>query len=306
MATDLDAPIYGPIGLENSPMRAPHIACAVLVPLLWGVQYVVIKAGLTNFPPLFFAGLRFAVIAPLLIPIVGRLKRSDIKPLLLISLFMGGVNFGCVFIGLVRSPAGVAGIANQLWAPFTLLLAWPVLGERPALRVMVGVGLAMFGVVLAVADPTAVVPVAPTLFVIGSAVGLACGNVLTKRYGPFEPLKLFAWMSLSTAVQLLLLSFVLESGQWTAVVRATPVTWMAFGYTVFLGGIAGFGIWFWLITRFSIARVAPYALLQSFFAIAAGAVFQNEPLTLAVIAGGSICVGGVALSQAPLLPLKGK
>ena len=46
-------------GLENRVMNAVHIACAVLVPLLWGAQYTVIKVGLAVFPPLFFAGLRF-------------------------------------------------------------------------------------------------------------------------------------------------------------------------------------------------------------------------------------------------------
>lgn len=300
MANTIDGVISGPFGLEFTRMRTLHVACAILVPLLWGTQYVVIKLGLTVFPPLFFAGLRFAVIALLLIPIVGRLERREVGSVFLISLFMGGVNFGGAFIGLLHSPAGVAGIANQLWSPFTLLLAWPILGERPSLRVMLGVALALAGVGLAVADPKAVVPLVPTLFLVGSAVGLASGNILTKRFGPFNPLKLFAWMSLFTAVQLLSLSFALEDGQGAAIAGANHAEWLAFGYTVLLGGIAGFGIWFWLIAQFSIARVAPYALLQSFFAIAAGVLFQNETLTAAVIGGVVICVIGVALSQTSL------
>jgi O-acetylserine/cysteine efflux transporter len=299
--TSQDVTISRPIGRESSAMSVLHIACAVLVPLLWGAQYAVIKVGLAVFPPLFFAGLRFAVIALLLIPLVGGLKKRDIGPVLLISIFMGGVNFGGAFIGLTHSPAGIAGIANQLWTPFTLLLAWPILGERPSLRAILGVALAFGGLVLSVADPTtAAAPIVPTLFVIGSAVGLASGNVLTKRLGPFDPLKLFAWMSLFTAAQLLLLSLFLESGQVDAIVRATSSQWIAFGFTVFFGGITAFGIWFWLIARFSIARVAPYALLQSFFSIAAGVVFQDEPLTAALVAGAVICVAGVTLSQLSL------
>lgn len=281
-------------------MSVLHIACAVLVPLLWGAQYAVIKVGLAVFPPLFFAGLRFAVIALLLIPLVGGLQKRDIGPVLLISIFMGGVNFGGAFIGLIHSPAGIAGIANQLWTPFTLLLAWPLLGERPSFRAIFGMALAFGGLALSVADPTAAAPIVPTLLVIGSAVGLASGNVLTKRFGPFDPLKLFAWMSLFTASQLLLLSLLLESGQVDAIVRATSAQWTAFGFTVFFGGITAFGIWFWLIARFSIARVAPYALLQSFFSIAAGVVFQDEPLTAALVAGAVICVAGVAFTQLSL------
>jgi drug/metabolite transporter (DMT)-like permease len=46
--------------VKEIPISPTQIACAVLVPLFWGVQFVVIKVGLTAFPPLFFVGLRFA------------------------------------------------------------------------------------------------------------------------------------------------------------------------------------------------------------------------------------------------------
>jgi len=44
-------------------MSAIQIACAVAVPLLWGYQFVAIKVGVTEFPPLFFLALRFLAIA---------------------------------------------------------------------------------------------------------------------------------------------------------------------------------------------------------------------------------------------------
>ena len=49
--------------VKEIPMSPIQIACAVLVPLCWGVQFVVIKLGLAAFPPLFFVGLRFAAVA---------------------------------------------------------------------------------------------------------------------------------------------------------------------------------------------------------------------------------------------------
>ena len=56
-----------------------QIACAVLVPLLWGYQFVAIKVGVVEFPPLFFLGLRFLAIALLLIPSSeGRHVRSSV------------------------------------------------------------------------------------------------------------------------------------------------------------------------------------------------------------------------------------
>jgi O-acetylserine/cysteine efflux transporter len=54
---------------ENT-MSAIQIVCAVAVPLLWGYQFVAIKVGVLEFPPLFFLALRFLAIAFLRIPFV--------------------------------------------------------------------------------------------------------------------------------------------------------------------------------------------------------------------------------------------
>lgn len=78
-------------------MSPAQIACAVLVPLLWGVQFVVIKVGLTAFPPLFFVALRFAAVAAILLPFVGRPARHELGPMIAISVFFGGLNFALFF-----------------------------------------------------------------------------------------------------------------------------------------------------------------------------------------------------------------
>ena len=278
-------------------MTPLQIACAVLVPLLWGFQFVVIKVGLTAFPPLFFVGLRFAVVAALLLPFVGWPTRRELGRIFVISIFVGGLNFGLVFTGLAHGSASVAGVAIQLTAPFTLILAWPLLGERLSTRIIFGVVLAFVGAALIVVEPDVSVKVVPTLLVIASALAMATGSVLTKRYGPFEPLKLMAWMSLFTVPQVLAASFMLEQGQIASLRTASLLSWMAFAYTVLFGAILGFGLWFWLIGRCSMARVAPFGLLQPVFAIVAAVIFLHEPLTATLVTGAAICIAGVALTQ---------
>ena len=278
-------------------MTPTQIACAVVVPLLWGFQFVVIKVGLTAFPPLFFVGLRFAVVAALLLPFVGWPTRRELGRIAVISIFVGGLNFGLVFTGLAHGSASAAGIAIQLTTPFTLILAWPLLGERPSTRVILGVVLAFGGVALIVVEPDVSLKVVPTLFVIGSGFAMAAGSVLTKRYGPFQPLKLMAWMSLFTVPQMLVASVVLEHGQFASLHTASLTSWMAFTYTVLLGAILGFGLWFWLIGRCSMTRVAPFGLLQPVFSIVAGVIFLHEPLTATLVAGAVICIAGVAITQ---------
>jgi drug/metabolite transporter (DMT)-like permease len=66
---------------------------------------------------------------------------------------------------------------------------------------------------------------------------------------------------------------------------------------VLFGAVAGWGLWFWLIARCSMTRLAPFGLLQIVFAVAAGVIFLNERLTPMLVTGAAICIIGVAISQ---------
>lgn len=275
-----------------------QVLCALLVPLLWGIQFVVIKTGLAAFPPLLFVGVRFAIIALLLLPFVGRPSRRELPSVLLISVFLGGLNFALTFMGLAHGRAGVLAVAQQLSTPFTLLLAWPLLSERPSQRGLLGLVVALGGVALSTsADSQASLPLRPVLLIAGGGLALALGNVLAKRLGPFEPLKLMAWMSLFTVPQVWVASAFFEHDQIAALANASLAAWCALAYTVFLGGIVGFGLWFWLIRTCSVTQVAPYALLQPVFAVAAGVLLLEEPLTVSLAAGMVMCTAGVAITQ---------
>lgn len=287
-------------------MSRLQISGALLVPLLWGCQFVVIKIGLQAFSPLLFVAVRFAVIAVILVPLTARPRRGQLGPIVAISVFLGGLNFGLTFCALVDGTAGASSIVSQLSTPFTVLLAWPLVGDRPSRRVIAGVAVAFAGVALLVLEPGASAGLLPTVLMLGAAFALAVGNVLTKRWGPFPPMTLIGWVSLFTAPQALVASLLLEHGQLAAIRAATPSAWWALSYTVVFGGIAGFGLWFWLIAHHSVTRVAPFALLQSVFAVGAGLLFLREPLTWPLVVGMTVCIGGVAITQrrGPPRPLR--
>jgi len=278
-------------------MTPIQIFFAVLVHLLWGYQFVAIKVGLGEFPPLFFLTLRFIAIAALLVPFVETPKRKDYAAIAAISVFFGGLNFGLFYVGLGLGSGSVSAIAYQLATPFTVLLAWPLLAERPSLLSSAGVLVAFLGIVVIVAGPELSANAGPVLLVIGAAFAFAVGNVMTKKLGPFDPLMLTGWSSLLTVPQVFLMSLVLEKGQLTTLVAADARGWLALGYTVLIGGIVGFGLWFWLIARCSMARVAPFGLLLPVFALISSVTFLGEHVTPKLIVGAVLAVSGVALTQ---------
>jgi O-acetylserine/cysteine efflux transporter len=265
--------------------------------LLWGYQFVAIKVGVSEFPPLFFLALRFLVIALLLVPFVARPARRQLGPIAAISLFLGGLNFGLFYVGLGLGSGSMSAIAYQLATPFTVLLAWPLLAEKPSLITSAGVVLAFAGVVVLAAGPGLSGNMLALLLVVGAAFAFAVSNVLTKRYGPFDPLMLMGWSSLLTVPQVLVMSLLLEYGQMASLATADGRGWLALAYTIFIGGIVGFSLWFWLIGRCSMGRVAPFGLLLPGFALISSVLFLGERMTPKLIIGGLLAISGVAITQ---------
>lgn len=278
-------------------MSAIQLVCAVAVPLLWGYQFVVIKMGVTEFPPFFFLALRFLATALLLIPLVKKPKREQLLPIAAISLFLGGLNFGLFYVGLRLGSGSMTAVAYLLSTPFTVLLAWPLLAERPSFTTISGIVLAFAGVLVLRAEPSLSANGLPLLLVIGAAFAFAVSNVLTKLYGPFDPLMLMGWSSLFAVPQVILMSLLLEHGQVASLVTADERGWLALAYTIFIGGIVGFGLWFWLIARCSMGRVAPFGLLLPVFALMSSALFLGEPMAPKLIMGALLAICGVALTQ---------
>src|ERR1700752_1775204 len=186
---------------------------------------------------------------------------------------------------------------SHLATPFTILLAWPLLAERPSLTTSAGVLLAFVGVVALAAGPGLSANALPRLVVVGAAFAFAVSNVLTKRYGPFDPLMLMGWSSLLTVPQVMLMSLLLEHGQLASLITADERGWLALAYTIFIGGIVGFGLWFWLIARFSMGRVAPFGLLLPVFALTSSVLFLGDRMTPKLIVGGLLAIFGVAITQ---------
>jgi O-acetylserine/cysteine efflux transporter len=277
-----------------SPVEA---VAALLVPFFWGVQFVTTKVGVEVIPPLLFGALRFAAVAVLLVPFTGRTARREVVAAAIISVFFGGLGFGLYFAGLHLGPASLAAVVAQLMTPFTVLLAWPLASERPSARVLVGIMVAFGGVALALLKPGQGLYLTAALLTGGGAAAQGVGTVLVKRLGPLEPLRLLAWLSLFAAPQLFLASAMFEHGQIAALRHAPVGAWLSLGYATLFGTVAAFGLWFWLAGRLSLARIAPFALLQTVVAIAASALFLNEQVTMSLIGGAVVCVVGVVLTQ---------
>jgi O-acetylserine/cysteine efflux transporter len=278
---------------------------ALLVAALWGCNVVAIRIGLDDFPPLFFAALRFAVIAVPTVLLV-RPPATPARWVVGYGLGFGVVQFGCLFLAMdIGMPAGLASLVLQSSAPFTVLLGVLLLRERVTRRQLAGLSLAVLGLVaIAVDRGRAAADVIPVLLTVLAGLGWAIGTLCSRLARCDEPLRLVLWMSVVPPVPLYALSLATEEPRagWDSLVAvAAGQAWpgvAALAYIVVLTTLLGSGLWSALLSRYPAAVVAPWSLAVPVVGfLSAGAVLGEVP-TVVDVGGGVAVITGLLFGAA--------
>src|SRR5436853_4402609 len=131
-------------------MQPRHIALAILVTFIWGVNFVLIEVALVSFPPILLVALRFGLAAlPALF-----LPRPQVPwPRMVaigLTLFLG--QYALLFTGMANGmPPGLASIVLQIQVFLTIMIAAVGLGEWPSPRQTGGSMIAIAGLALVAA-----------------------------------------------------------------------------------------------------------------------------------------------------------
>ncbi|MCP2327999.1 O-acetylserine/cysteine efflux transporter [Hamadaea flava] len=278
-------------------MRPRDILLAVGIAAVWGLNFISIKLGLDRMPALLFCALRLlAVGLPLLV-----LRRGPGVPWRWVAasaLTLGVLHFSLFFWGIAEGmPAGLTSLVLQSQAIFTVLLAVPLLRERPGPRQLAGLALATGGMAVVAAGVGGERPPLAFALVLGSAVFWGLNNVIMRRAAPPDMARFMMWVGAVGGLPLLGISFAVEGFDADlAAVRGIDGTAIgAIAYTSALSTIVGFGLWGVLIRRYGAATVAPFSMLVPFFGMSSAALFLGERLEPTDILGGLLVVGGILL-----------
>lgn len=271
-----------------------HLAALLLVTVIWGVNFVVVKVGLAQMPPIAFVALRFLVVALILLPLIRRPPRFG--PVLAVATTLGVVHFSLMFLGLRSLDAATAAIAIQLQVPFAALLAALLLNDRLGWRRLLGMAVAFAGVALIAGEPRFEGGLLPLALVVCAACVWAMANIQIKQLGDaVDVLSLNGWIALLATPQLFVVSALFEEGQIAAILSADWRVWGSVFYQVLLVTVLGYGIWYHIMRRYSVNQVMPFTLLVPLFGVASGVIFLGERLTVPMLIGGGATILGVAI-----------
>ena len=291
------ARLLPPSSPADRPLSPRDAGAALVVVVLWALNFIFGKVGLSELPPFLMLALRFALVALLLLPFLGRADPRRWPLVLAIAVVLGGCHFGLMFFGLAHVDAGPAAIAIQLTVPFSALLGCMFFGERVGRAKVLGMAVAFAGVYLLAGEPTGMTSPWHLLAVAGAAFAWAVANVLIKRLGPINVFTLNAWVALLAVPQLLAASFVLEHGQAEALAAAGWRAWGAVAYMAVASSIVAYGLWYFLIERYPMNRVVPMTLLAPVLAVVFAVLLLGESVSATMIAGGILTLSGVAIIE---------
>jgi drug/metabolite transporter (DMT)-like permease len=290
--------------MPEFPPRLRAAAAFLLLTLLFGSGFPVIKAGLDYFPPLWFAATRYALAAACLLGYAvatgdrwrPRERSGRLAVLAGGVLFIGGS--GLLFVGQRTTTAGVAAVLFGLVPVLTAAVSWVVLpAERASLRGLVGVVVGFVGVVLVVdPDPANLLGSAAVgkALVLGAATSVTLGTVFVRRLSPpLSSVALTGWSMLLGSGLLAVAAAAVDAPLSTA--RLTPVSVGLFVYLAVVGGALAFVLYFSLLARFGALEVNLVTYLNPVVAATVGWLFLGEAVAAATAVGFLVIVVGFLL-----------
>jgi len=272
-----------------------HVAAALLIVAMWGLNFTVIRFGLDEFTPFTFATWRFVLGA---LPILFVPKPAiSWGTLAGIGGFMFTGQFIFLFFAMEAGlPPGLTSVLVQMQGPLTVVLAALFLREHATRGQWLGLAVAVVGVALIArtVDGTA------SLFAIGlallSALTWATGNLFFRSARGVSMFAVTVWASVLPPLPLGIAALVIDgpTALLSPLLAPTWRGWFVLFYTVVPAMWLGYLIWGTLLRTYPAAKVGPVSLLVPCAALTFAALLVGEPVGGLRLLGIIVVLGGVA------------
>ncbi|AOT72543.1 EamA family transporter [Geosporobacter ferrireducens] len=283
-------------------MNRRDIGIGLIVVILWGLNFIAIKLGLANMPPLLLAAVRFIVVC---LPAIFFLPKPPVAwPwLIALGLTLNVGQFAFLFMGVkLGMPAGLSSLVHQSQAFFTLVIAAALIGERWHWNHVVGLIIAAGGMVVVGSQQGSSMTAAGFWLTLTASASWGAGNVIMRRatqgVPPFSMLSLVVWAGAVAILPLAFLSLCFEGpSAWQAAWHSVNrITILSIIYLAYFASLAGYGLWGKLLSRYPAAMVSPFALLVPVIGMSSAAVFLKETFSLWQMIGALLVMTGLVVN----------
>jgi O-acetylserine/cysteine efflux transporter len=288
--------------MSKNVLSPRHIITALIVIVLWGMNFVVIKIGLQGVPPFLMGALRFMFVA---FPAIFFLPRPKV-PLKLLFAYAATISLGqfsfLFYAMAVGMPAGLASLVLQAQAFFTVGLSALVFGDKLRMSNLLGMLVASLGLMLlgsvSISASGSQVTLAGFILTLCAALSWSCGNIVNKKIGQTGVLNLVAWSGLIPIIPFFCLSLIFDGTD--VVIHSLTHMQVSTALTIlYLSGAAtliGYTLWGKLLANLPTHLVAPLTLLVPVVGLSSAWLLLGEALSALQIAGALVVMGGLLIN----------
>ncbi|MFT5707943.1 MAG: drug/metabolite transporter (DMT)-like permease [Oceanospirillaceae bacterium] len=279
---------------------------ALIIILVWGVNFVVIAMGLDGMPPLLMGGLRF-----LLVAVIGcwfvSWPKMPIGWIIAYALTLSFAQFAFLFFAMsVGMPAGLASLILQSQALFTLVFAFLILKEQinatQVIAIIVaGSGLAIIGLNSADGINSTMTAIGFTLTLVAAGCW-AIGNLVTRtisQKGYKADVNLVVWSAVISCVPFFISAYLIEGPELikTALLNISMTSLASLLYLALVATLVGYSLWSYLLSRYPAGQVAPLTLGVPVVGLASASIILDEQLGSIQIIGICVVMLGLVINM---------
>ncbi len=284
---------------QTKPVSKPAAdAALMLLALIWGGTFVVVKAALHDTSVMCFLALRFGVASLCMLLLFGNTFRAMPRRQLWCGLrggFLAGfllwLGFAFQTWGLERTTAGNSGFLTGLYIVLVPLLSAVGFRRWPKTVELAGIALASVGIVLLTAPPS----LHSFRLNFGDVLTIGCAIVFAVHLlvlGYFSQRERFEVVATGQIICTCLISAAALSFEPPRIVWGPRVV-IAVLVTGLLATALGFGLQTWAQKYTSPTRTAVILSLEPVFAYGTAVGFAGEPLTFRSVLGGGLILAGI-------------
>ncbi|KOC90475.1 EamA family transporter [Winslowiella iniecta] len=278
-------------------MKIHHLLLAILITAIWGINFSVIKLGLTTIDPFILAGIRFTLCA---LPALFFIPKPDVSWRYIISY---GLVFGIGLWGLVNLgiktglSAGIASLLLQFSAFFTILSGSRIFREKLTQYQIAGIVIASAGLLSIVFITDGSVTLSGMALVLVGAIAWSIANIINKKSATRQIFAFLVWSSAFAPVPLFLLDYLVNgtSGYTSLFTQVDSRALLSILFQVYPNTLFGYWVWNSLLKQYPVSTVAPLSLLVPVFGILGSVAIFGESLSPVKILAVLLIVTGLAV-----------
>lgn len=275
-------------------MKLRDILLTLFVILIWGGNFIAIKFGVNELPPMIIITLRFLITALLFLPFIKWPGKNRFWKIAEVGIWMGAAHQSLLFIALEHLDASTVVVLLQSQIMFAAVLGWLILKETIHWRTGTGLLIGFSGILLVLGGPDSQ-NIWGCIITLLSALAIAISYIRMRQLKDVHPMTFIAIINGVSLPFVFVGSLIMSPEGWALLPDANWLTLAGvLTYQALIVSLSH-ALWQTLLSRNSVTKVTCFILLLPIVTFALSILMLGEQMHMSLLWGALLTIIGVGI-----------